>query len=57
MFVMGLFNSYRIHRVCCSVQVLVTPLFILFGIMYVILLLVSGDVHEKPGPDNTRSKR
>ena len=55
--VIGLFNSYRIHRVCCSIQVSVTSLFIFSWVMCVMLLLVSGDVHENPGPDNTRNKK
>ena len=55
--VIGLFNSYKIHRVGCSIQVSVTSLFILSWVVCVMLLLVSGDVHENPGPDNTRNKK
>ena len=52
--VIGLFNAYRIHRVCKVVSLPTVVIGVLLFMCF--LLLLSGDIHVNPGPVLSKTK-
>ena len=53
--VIGLFNSYKVGKVHCSISIPVISALLFFCIVCIILIM-SGDIHENPGPVISKSK-